>query len=331
MTFADALYERLLIDAEWSVRRPDGFTWWPHRLAQVVRLEPASGGAARIHVETDVLLAGAVTERLAATLVELMRHPAMSAFVHVAADGAVRLWSAARVSRENSPVVLPRLATAAALQATYAEMGLESLTGRTGLSPATSAHPDSGARPHADGLLDLVAARIAPEGEGASLYAGSDEWPAAADALEANGWSVSVDARGLTARCPPGLLLEARHAETHPELGSGLFVRLFLPSARVAPSARAALQLNELERHEAGPAAVSTGAWCLEQSEPAIAYDVRPAPPRLAFVEFLPNALFLPGLVAESVRDVASRASRASWASRADYFGTNFMAVPFMQ
>lgn len=164
MTFADEFYERLLIDAEWAARRPDGFTWWPHRLAQRVRLEPVSGGAARIHVETDVLLTDAVTdvvsEELAATLVELMRHPPMSAFIHAAGDGVVRLWSASRVSRENAPFVLPRLATAAARQATYAEMGLESLGARTGLSPATSGHPDSGARPHADGLLDLVAERV---------------------------------------------------------------------------------------------------------------------------------------------------------------------------
>lgn len=307
MTFADELYERLLVDAEWAARRPDGFTWWPHRLAQRVLVEPASDGTARVHVETDVLLTGAVTEELAAILVELMRHPPMSAFVHAASDGVVRLWSAARVSLENAPFALPRLATAAALQATYAEMGLETLSGRTGLSPATSAHPESGARHRGDGILDLVAARIAPEGDGDSRYSGPAEWLPAAEALEREGWSVSVDPRGLTARRGPGFLLEARHGERHPELGAGLFVRLFLPSALATPSARAALSRSARERHDPGTFVFTTGAWSLEQSEPAIELDVRPAPPRFAFVEFLPNALFLPGLVLESVRDVARR------------------------
>lgn len=36
----DSLYEQLMIDDEWAVRRERGFTWWSYRLAQHIEVSP---------------------------------------------------------------------------------------------------------------------------------------------------------------------------------------------------------------------------------------------------------------------------------------------------
>ena len=36
----DNLYQQLMVDDEWAVRRERGFTWWSHRLAQHIDVAP---------------------------------------------------------------------------------------------------------------------------------------------------------------------------------------------------------------------------------------------------------------------------------------------------
>ena len=185
--FVDDLFARLLIDDAWALRDERSFSWWPHRVVQRVHAEEpvgeGEGAASRVHVETDVLFADAVTLRQAAVLADLLRFPPLASFVVDREDGVVRLWSAALVTKETAPVALGFLSASAALQAIYAEGGREGLEDELGLPAAASEHPKSGSRPHPDGMLDLLSARIAPEGKHLSRFTDPADWHAAADAL----------------------------------------------------------------------------------------------------------------------------------------------------
>ena len=83
--FVDDLFARLLIDDAWALRDERSFSWWPHRVVQRVRAEAPVGegdaAASRVHVETDVLFADAVTLRQAAVLADLLRYPPLASFV----------------------------------------------------------------------------------------------------------------------------------------------------------------------------------------------------------------------------------------------------------
>ena len=56
----DSLYEQLMIDDEWAVRRERGFTWWSYRLAQHVEVGPPQWSVDRyvcsVRIWTDVVI-----------------------------------------------------------------------------------------------------------------------------------------------------------------------------------------------------------------------------------------------------------------------------------
>ncbi len=323
--FVDDLYARLLIDDGWALRDDRSFSWWPHRVVQRVRAEEPVGegeaASARVHVETDVLFADALTLRQATTLADLLRYPPLASFVVDREDGVVRLWSAAIVTKDTDPVALGFLSAAAALQAIYAEGGREGLEDELGLPAARSEHPRSGSRPHPDGMLDLLTARIAPEGKNASRFKDPADWVGAAAALEPFGARAEASPKGLDARLPvldpldgthplgprASALLQARHAERHPEMGTGVFLRLFLPADAAPAQADVALNLNARER-EVPFAIDATGAWTLEAPETEFAVGTLAGQPRLCYVRFVPNALHLPGLLPALAADMARRA-----------------------
>jgi hypothetical protein len=326
--FVDDLFARLLIDDAWALRDERSFSWWPHRVVQRVHAEEPVGegeaAASRVHVETDVLFADAVTLRQAGVLADLLRYPPLASFVVDREDGVVRLWSAALVTKETAPVALGFLSASAALQAIYAEGGREGLEDELGLPAAASEHPKSGSRPHPDGMLDLLSARIAPEGKHLSRFTDPADWHAAADALGPFGARAEASPRGLDARLPfldplegthplgPRLsaLLQARHAERHPEMGTGVFIRLFLPADAAPATPDVALNLNRKEREM--PFAIdATGAWTIESPEASFEFGTLAGAPRLCYVRFVPNALHLPGLLPALAADMARRADAA--------------------
>lgn len=312
-----------MVDEAWGVKEERAFTWWPHEHAQRISIgepfEDAGVSGRRLTAETDVLRGDTGADRAAVdrALVELMRFPPLSGFVGDE-DGNVRLVSGVFVHEAFARFVVPRFVVSAVLAATYAELGCESLSTATGLSPFTSAHPTSGRRPQPDGLLNLAAARIAPDGKEASRFAEPVELLAVVDELTALGARASADPRGVDARFPfrsgvdepfapkSSSLLQIRTASPHPELGSGVFLRLFLPVFEA--DAPLPLRLNGLERADGRFACASLGSWCLESSEPEhLELPVRSAP-RLCHVQFVPNALHVPGSLANLAVDMGHRA-----------------------
>jgi hypothetical protein len=322
-----------MVDPEWRVESDRAVTWWPHRFAQRISagepFEDDGVRGCRIHVETDLLDVEEPSAHLDGLLAELMRHPPMAAFRCDAARRKATLWSSLYVHEAFAPFFLPRLAVAALLQATYAELGQESLTKLTGLPAAQSVHPASGARAAPDDLLRLAKERILPAGDERSRWGDAGELLRAAEGLAARGAKAAATSRGLNARFPfvPGAaepfapagssLLQVRHDEAHPELGHGVFLRLFLPGgpagAQGLPLPTLALRLNDLERRDPVFTGPALGSWCLEQSEPETELPVQAAPPRLCHVTFLPNYVRVEGALENAVLDAGRR---ALWSAR---------------
>jgi hypothetical protein len=327
---ATQLSSALMVDDEWSVRAPHGFTWWPHRAAQRVEVgEPfEDGGAAgcRVVVETDVLsLDREPTPALEAALAGLMRFPPMAGFRVDREARRVTLVSTLFVSDALTPFFVPRLAVAAILQAAYAELGSDPLAKETGARPAWSVHPSAGARPRPDGLLRLVAGRIVPAGDAPSRWDDPAELLAAADDLAGQGARARASPGALNARFPclhgsedplapvASSLLQVRTREPHPELGQGVFLRLFLPGGGGLPGGRTpasvALALNGEEFADDRFTGQGLGSWTAESSEPETDLPVAPGPPRLCHVTFLPNYVRVPGALRNAVADAGKRAA----------------------
>jgi len=333
-TLAAQLASTLMVDEEWSVRTPHGLTWWPHRAAQRIEVgEPFEEGGAegcRVAVETDVLHLDApvALPALEAALSGLMRFPPMAGFRVDRGARRVTLVSALFVSEALAPFFVPRLAAAGILQAVYAELGTDALAAETGARPAWSVHPSAGARPVPDSLLRLVAERIVPAGDAASRWDDPAELLAAASDLAAQGAQARALPGGLNARFPflpraedplapsNSSLLQVRAREPHPELGRGVFLRLFLPGGDALlagrPAASAAMDLNAEEFGDVRFSVDSLGSWTAESSEPETELPVAPGPPRVCHVTFLPNYIRVPGALRNAVLDAAKRAGGAA-------------------
>lgn len=94
-----------IVEDAWAVRTPGALRWWPHDLAQVVRVVPdGAADRATVHVETEV---AADVDGRDPDVVELLRganHASPLAVLAVGQDGVVRLVLTARV-RPGDPEV----------------------------------------------------------------------------------------------------------------------------------------------------------------------------------------------------------------------------------
>lgn len=331
---AAQLSAALMVDEEWSVRTPHGFTWWPHRAAQRVEVgepfEPGGAAWCRVCVETDVLaFDGEPAQKMEEVLAGLMRFPPMAAFRVDRMARRVSLVSALAVSDSLAPSFVPLLAVAAILQAAYAELGTDAVARETGARAAWSLHPSAGERPEPDDLLRLVPERIVPAGDGVSRWDDPAELLASADDLAGTSGRARALPGGLNARFPflrgaadpfapaASSLLQVRTRETHPELGRGVFLRLFLPGGdallRGRSVASVALDLNGEEFSDGRFPGQGLGSWTAESSEPETELPVAPGPPRLCHVTFLPNYVRVPEALRNAVADAAKR---AEWVAR---------------
>jgi hypothetical protein len=139
-------------------------------------------------------------------------------------------------------------------------------------------------------MLNLVAAKVVPEGRAASRYAGQDVTETLKFLQRPPTVLATGDSDGLSAEFPFGgntSLLQMSARESHPYLGNGLFILLEVPQgpsgATNPEAARFALELNERELQSVSLAHF-LGSWY-------------PGQRALAFVSFFPNSMHMPGLV----------------------------------
>ncbi|MFB3779770.1 MAG: hypothetical protein ACE141_19275, partial [Bryobacteraceae bacterium] len=247
----DDLYRRMMIDAEWSVRNDRSFTWWGHNLAQRVWAEPVRRDAGVdvvcVRAETDFLRNVPDTERTAAALQALNSQASLSGFVWDKQRGRIKLACSAYCNEENVGWTTRLLYAAIAIQCAdahiKAEMGPQLLQSEVDVSQ----HPEHGPRSLRDDMLNVIQGTVAPHGSGRSAFTAEDFSEAAR--ILSRQVLASSGKTGLTAEFPfcgstPAVgkwlgLSERKGLETallqvdgecrHPQLGSGMQMRLTLP------------------------------------------------------------------------------------------------------
>jgi hypothetical protein len=298
------LFEALQLDAGWSVRARRSFAWWGHHLAQRVWAErprrQADADTTRVQASTVVLKGVKRQAQTAEQIASLNRFASFSALVWNPYSGEVALHSCACFTRDNARWLQPIFAKAITMQAAEAHVQLETLLGLLGGRPAWSEHPRHGRRLDPDTKLDVLGTVYARVGAGPSPFSHADF--DAALQMEQPPWvSAAVDGRTLSAEIPLDgsaggrATLTVSSEGSHPQLGSGLLLRLRLPFPPAQPAAELAGRLNAVETIEQTDANLF-GAWCSGHDE------------HLWFAQFLPAGLYEPGLLGLMVRNAAARA-----------------------
>ena len=296
----DSLYEQMMIDDEWAVRRERGFTWWAYRLAQNVEVGPPVWSEDRyicsVRIWTDVVRNVDFATDPAAVLAAINPFATLSALVWDPADETITECCTAVVHDEIFTWLSKVLATAAVLQNTAAHSRAHSLAEVTGGVPAASDHPLAGQRPEMDDLLNLPEQVVAPEGANPSQFIGAHFGGVESflrqmrfvGSADSDGCSCEVPFTGWTpsVALPEGGQLETSLVQVftdapHPEAGNGLLCLMQTPfTADPDDVAAAANRLNLLESG-GDTGTLLLGAWCPDPSSETT----------LAFCSFIPNVL----------------------------------------
>lgn len=290
------IIDRLQIEDEWFEWLGRGFRWWAGDLAQRIELAPARDvhgvRVSTLHVSTDLLsdvpLGATTWQRLAA----MNRFATLSAYVGDTTSATVRLHAAVALTRENWPMARALALHAAALQVADAHAEAHELARVFAARVHATAHPERGRRPTPDEMLGVVEV-YQQRGQQAAPYTIEDV--ASLVHLEPRPWILAANeptrlvadlafADGQPSR------LELDASSTHPALGSGLQLRLWLP---LEPDAAIAQRLNANEA--AQPDAHHLGAWGVDPER------------GLGYASFVPSAACLPDLPKTLVYHAAGR------------------------
>lgn len=316
-----SVYEKMMIDEEWSLQQADGFTWWGRELAQRAWCsEPVDDGGIIIHklnFRTDLLQGYDGTPVQIAFLNLAARMASTSTLVRNEDDsGLIQLASSLSVHEQTEGWLTDLAAWACSLQAAEAHLLADHWSGemmeKSNLSVAASEHPGTGARSVADDMLNIIQQAVAPAGEQPSVWAG-EEMEKVLEIFQGPPCVLAMgDGNALSAEFPFGeqtSLMRIDTSEAHPRLGNGCLMKLTLP-LKVDDAAKdnGWLGLNCLET-ENPLAPHLLGSWCSDKMGPT-------------FVSFLPNVIHRPG---DLTNFAMSMASRAKWASD-DVFGFDFVS-----
>jgi hypothetical protein len=299
LRLVDSLYEQLMVDDQWALRRERGFTWWSYRLAQHVEVAAPVWSVDRyvcaVQIWTEVVHEVDTTVHPARVVGAMNSRATLNALVCDGATATVAECCTAQVHEEIFDWMSKVLATAAVLQNTAAHSRAHSLARACGGVPAATTHPASGERPEMDDLLNVPEV-IANEGDSPSRFEGAP-MERVGGFLERMEFLGSAEPTRLTcqvpftARAPSAVAAEAGQPQTslvqifadapHPEVGNGALIVMRLPLS--AEPDWVAFQANELNAAEVQGDSQNQflGAWCPDPNNETT----------LAFCSFVPNAL----------------------------------------
>ncbi|WP_071288798.1 hypothetical protein [Mycolicibacterium llatzerense] len=303
-----ALYEVLMVDAEWSVSTPRGFTWWSYRFAQHIEAGPGADVNGResshLRIWTDVVRDVDPRRDPASLVAAANTQQALSTLVWDESRGTIAEFSTLQVDADNIDWVRKVLPVAAVIQITSAHSRASDLAQAVGGQPTTSPHPTNGWRPSPDEILTGPMHGIVQEGRSASKFVGT-RTTALQDYVQQMGLVGFADSAEFSCELPfigntPVALCmdENEPVETsllqlftdieHPGYGRGALLTLALPLKFTTHDvAHVANSLNAAETRAAdaarSPFGCLLGSWCVDPTH-------READ-RVAFTAFVPNIL----------------------------------------
>ena len=289
--------EQLQVDDEWAVETPAGFTWWPDMQAQTIEVVgreqagPDGPVGHFVSVKTELLRSVELTTEGADVLSDgLMLSSAMTGVVYDEEQRSLSLHSLVAVTDENMPWMRSLLGAAAMMQIAEARAIAPQLAGALGAAVAGGGHPEKGPRPEPDPLVGAVFDLLVTPGQEPCRWTeqelkdafeqGIDQPPAS---------SARLDDKGIVAQVPVddefSVIFRMLTSEPHPRYGNGLFVLQQFP---IAPPTEEdgiglALALNGLELAQR-PFGYGFGSYAARKKE-------------FYFLSFLPNAVYVPGLL----------------------------------
>ena len=128
----DHVFKRMMIDEEWAVREPRGFTWWGGKLAQRIWTDPPIQDDGftiwRVHAQTDLLRGWSRVKQGPEKLNALAHYATVSAFlVEQERSDTVRLASSLYVPGEVESDLRESLSLIASIQTAEAHIMAEKL------------------------------------------------------------------------------------------------------------------------------------------------------------------------------------------------------------
>jgi hypothetical protein len=303
------IYQRLLIDEEWSVRGPRHFSWVGHRLPQWVAAGPMSESrgqnVSRISVRTTVV-AGITRpeEEVLGYLAARNADAVGSAYVFLPEKAEVHAVLAHTVHDETVRLREEQIASYAILQLCQAEMDADGLAAVLGGEVPRAQHPSSGPRNVADAMLAVAERLYRPAGTSSSRFAVAAEMVAVADLCTGTGLaSLGGDFDGVCVEVPFGeggtTLVHLETTQKHAWLGTGLHIATWLPllGDETTHSRRVhALQGAQMQTFLGGG---QLGAWSRR---------TRNGTPHTVWNRFIPNHSFRPQLALDAAMGEINRA-----------------------
>lgn len=180
------LFQRMMIDHEWSVRTARSFTWWGHHLAQRVWAEPGRRDhgyeVVCVRTETDLVRQVPNNQRAVEVLNLLNAHASLSSLVWYKDKATVKLACSAYFHSENANWLRDIFYAAAAIQAVDAETKVSTAAELLRGEPDVSQHPGSGPREPMDDLLNVIEGSVARVGREPSRFT-EEDFASAAETL----------------------------------------------------------------------------------------------------------------------------------------------------
>jgi hypothetical protein len=303
----DLVFDRMKIDALWSVRQRRSFAWWPYRVSQRVWAEPArrDGGFAicKIHAETDVLKEVPPTQKTYAWLGLANSAATLNRYVYDAQQMKLKLACCAYFHAENADWQASYFTNAVAIQAAQAHAELDLCAELLGAHADETISP-TGIRTNPDDMLNVLHLFM-QNGSKPSAFAGEE--CARIETMSPRPFVIAnSDENGATvefpfAGCGPSTaMMRVLTDVTHPKLGSGAFLLLKIPSIRgVSQHAELANRLNIAEL-SSWTRSRGFGAWCKD-------VENKDSLSGIAYVCFIPSLAKMDRLLENEVQQMATR------------------------
>ena len=287
------VFEEMHIDAGWSVAEERSFRWWLKGHAQEIGVSAAIESHG-MHVytliaSTPVVSGVSLDDHTVKVMAGVNAQVATLSAFTLEQDGIVRLVTRMTTHADLVSWMPRHFALVAAMQAADAELIASGLAEMLAGTPAESAHPEAGARPDYDDLVNVIDGLIVPHGQQPSLWKGASI-AEAHEILQTISLSSLADEEGLSAEFSyagqPSILVMDSTLQ-HPRVGHGLHVVLTLPSLPFAESPYATAAVLNLLECTAAPTTDLQGGWCVVPDGKA---------DTVAFNAFFPNVFRQPGL-----------------------------------